>query len=600
MAEDFSYCYVSGNTDVGCVRKANEDSWATFVSPNGLVAVVCDGMGGHVGGAEASRTAIGAIQSTLMQGEFGTVQEAIAAAIAAAKNGILARAEEHPELHGMGSTCVITIVKGGLVYYGHVGDSRIYLVRDRQITQLTRDHSYVQSLVDAGEITPEEAEHHPRKNQITNALGFEEMGTPTIAEPLVPKSGDCILLCSDGLSGMVSNGEICQIVADQQRMRAQERADLLIERARFYGGTDNITAAIVEFTMDPGQLGTAPGAMPPPVPGVAGEPTTQPNNLASAAPAAPQGGAPVPPPAGAPVPPPAGAPVPPLPAAPKKANKLPIIIAAIVGALILGAVAWFLWGNNGDTTDEPTTLEAATFQKGQRLIEFDFNEGKVSYNFHPNATDSVQGTLDATFDDLPDVAVEGNDGSMIIDGLCVTFADTCKLSEARITLTDKAKHSASVVIPIKNGNDSTSVAPGEMSKPEPKVTEIKLSEPIIFGKGVPLMKLTLFAPKGNSWERELSVAYNFRGSNENTDSKANVTMLDDYTVSSDDLKIVKKSDGEIDVAADATFEGNKVVTVKVRDANGSGADIKITVKSSVAKDPKPEKAPEKEPSIKKA
>lgn len=598
MAEDFSYCYVSGNTDVGCVRKANEDSWATFVSPNGLVAVVCDGMGGHVGGAEASRTAIQAIQSTLMQGEFPTVHDAIAAAIAAAKAGILGRAAEHPELTGMGSTCVITIVKGGLVYYGHVGDSRIYLVRDHQITQLTRDHSYVQSLVDAGELTPEEAEHHPRKNEITNALGFEEMGTPTIAEPLVPRSGDCILLCSDGLSGMVSDAEICQIVANQQGMRAQQRADLLIERARYYGGTDNITAAIVEFTMDPAQALGTPGAVPPPIPGApaGAEPITQPNGPAATAPLQPQGGAPVPPAPGAPVPPQAAAPAAAMPAPAKKGSKLPVIIAAIVGALIIGGVAAWWFFHKESAPDEPTTLEAATFAKGQRLIEFDFADKKVSYNLHPNATDSVQGTLDQEFDDVPTVTIEGGEGSFIVDGLCVSFADTCKLTEAKITLTDKAKHSATVIIPIKSGNDSAAIAVPPMSQEPPKVVEMKLNEPIIFGQGVPLMNLSLSTPKGNSLERELSVEYNFNG-NASSIFKATVTMLDEYTVTSDDLKIVQKGN-KIDVASDATMEGTKVVTLKVRDKAGSGADVKITIKASVAGGNKAEAAPEA-PTIKK-
>lgn len=252
----YYYCHVVGTTDVGCVRKANEDNMGSGETINGLVSVVCDGMGGHVGGATASRLAVDAILDFLNQMYFEDPREAIGKAIDAANMAVLHKVQTQPELRGMGTTCVLLLVRDGQVYYGHVGDSRIYLVRKHIIKQLTKDQSYVQMLVDMGQITPEEAEHHERKNEITNAIGVEGMQYATVCDtPINPEAGDCFLLCSDGLSGMVSNHEIEKIVSNQVRMRAQERTDALVEKAKQYGGLDNITAQIVEFSVTPNQKG---------------------------------------------------------------------------------------------------------------------------------------------------------------------------------------------------------------------------------------------------------------------------------------------------------------------------------------------------------
>ena len=252
MSEVFNYCHVAEQTDRGCKRPANEDWLAHFESPNGLVAVVCDGMGGHVGGQVASHVAVDAIRQFMMQERAGTPGELIVAAINAANDAILNRAAQQPELTGMGSTCVMLIVREGKVYIGSVGDSRVYLVRNHRIRQLTVDQSYVQMLVDAGSITKEEAERHPRKNEITNALGLRGMKPATVLrEAINPEAGDCFLLCSDGLSGMVSDKDICKTVSKQGEMSQQARVAELIERAKQNGGLDNITCQIVEFSVTP-------------------------------------------------------------------------------------------------------------------------------------------------------------------------------------------------------------------------------------------------------------------------------------------------------------------------------------------------------------
>lgn len=257
MSEDFNYCHIVGRTDVGRKRAANEDNMSNAITQNGLVAVVCDGMGGHVGGATASRIAVNCIIEHLNNVYYDDPRIAIGESIDAANRAILHEANEHPELTGMGSTCVLLLVRGGKVYIGHVGDSRIYLVRSKKIAQLTKDHSYVQMLVDCGEITKEQAEHHPRKNEITNALGIPNMSPATVADDaIIPEAGDCFVLCSDGLSGMVSDDIINKVVSKQTEMNAQERVDRLVTLANDNGGVDNITVQLVEFPVSPAIIAT--------------------------------------------------------------------------------------------------------------------------------------------------------------------------------------------------------------------------------------------------------------------------------------------------------------------------------------------------------
>lgn len=249
---NYSYCNVAQRTDVGCKRKANEDWLGSFECVNGLVAVVCDGMGGHVGGAIASHLAVETIQQFLSANRFDDPRQAIIQACDKANQALLRHTEQHPELAGMGATCVMLIVRDGRVWLGSVGDSRIYLIRQRAIKQLTKDQSYVQTLVDSGQITPEQAEHHPRKNEIYNALGLKTMKPATVlAEPIMPLAGDCFMLCSDGLSGMVPDAEMLAVVSQQATMSQQQRVDTLVQMARNAGGLDNITCQIVEFAVTP-------------------------------------------------------------------------------------------------------------------------------------------------------------------------------------------------------------------------------------------------------------------------------------------------------------------------------------------------------------
>ena len=234
-------------TDVGKTREVNEDSMTVFDSPNGRVMVVCDGMGGMAAGDVASKLAVSIIESLLTENTFNTPEEAIRSSIMAANQVVVNKAAQNPELEGMGSTCVMLIIKNGLVYCGWVGDSRIYYVENNSIRQISHDQSYVQQLVDAGEITAEQAASHPQKNEITNCIGLPGMTPPEVlSQPINPRPGSTFLLCSDGLSGMVGENEINQIISAKD-LSLQQKADKLIEMANRAGGLDNITVELVRF-----------------------------------------------------------------------------------------------------------------------------------------------------------------------------------------------------------------------------------------------------------------------------------------------------------------------------------------------------------------
>ena len=215
-------------------------------------------MGGQAAGDVASRLACDIITDILSNNKFDTPTEAITRACLAANQGILHRAAQNPELEGMGATCVMVIIKDGLVYYGWIGDSRIYYIDNGSIRQISRDQSYVQQLVDSGQITAAEAENHPLKNEILNALGLPGMTPPELcAAPLSPDPGSVIMLCSDGLSGMVDDNVIESIISDQE-LSLQRRADKLVDTANTNGGADNITVQLVQFGKRKGA--TAKGA----------------------------------------------------------------------------------------------------------------------------------------------------------------------------------------------------------------------------------------------------------------------------------------------------------------------------------------------------
>lgn len=243
---------------IGNVRKAQEDSHdIAIMTPNGDVFVVCDGMGGHVGGAKASSIAVSSIIEYLKREKYNDIPQALNDAIQYANMQIIGFATANPEFKGMGTTACIVVLQENEAYIAHVGDSRIYLYlgKEHQLHRITKDHSYVQTLVDKGEIYDDDAEHHPNKNRILKALGIRPEMTPTV-NVVHPKNGDIFLICTDGLNGMIRDNTIES--AMKQDIPLEARGELLINLAMqgepgYPGGQDNCTLELIKIDNSPWQ-----------------------------------------------------------------------------------------------------------------------------------------------------------------------------------------------------------------------------------------------------------------------------------------------------------------------------------------------------------
>lgn len=247
---------IYGLTDKGMIREANEDCIGISCLTNGItIAVVCDGMGGAAGGKIASAIAeetfmnsLTSVAEELEKSKFDgkKIKGAILDSIHKANLAILEKAREDRSLHGMGCTlnAVVFCEPKSKIYYANVGDSRLYMIKKREIKQMTKDHSYVQMLVDNKEITPEEAENHPQRNLITMALGVREEIEPDISERRVsPKSETYFLLCSDGLHGLVQKEKLKKVALSQTSI--EEKIFTYIKLANEAGGDDNISAILL-------------------------------------------------------------------------------------------------------------------------------------------------------------------------------------------------------------------------------------------------------------------------------------------------------------------------------------------------------------------
>ncbi len=237
----------SGMSDLGKVRELNEDSFY-LPSDDSLLFIVADGMGGHNAGEVASSKAVELISSRIKE-KIHSVKDnkevlyVMDQAVKSANFEIFDAAHINAEYSGMGTTVDVGYIKDDILFFVHVGDSRIYRVRNKKITQLTQDHSVVAMMVKNGTITEEEARNHPQKNCITRALGTEQtIKTDTSATVL--REGDVILMCSDGLTAMVEDKRILEIIETCQD--TQECVQSLLDEANENGGADNITALIIK------------------------------------------------------------------------------------------------------------------------------------------------------------------------------------------------------------------------------------------------------------------------------------------------------------------------------------------------------------------
>jgi serine/threonine protein phosphatase PrpC len=238
-------------TDVGCQRERNEDSSAYWqpdgsaeLERKGTLAIIADGMGGYEGGQEASHIAVQTVCDTFAN-TAGTPQGLLVSGMKAAHERIREYARQHPKLFGMGTTCTAACVTRAYLYFAHIGDSRLYLVRAGKVSRLTRDHSYVGRLIESGLITASDAEAHPQRHILTAALGVGEDPNPdTPLQPLPLQNGDTLLLCTDGLWGLVNDEELQRTVS---RHTPGDACRELVGLARQRGGPDNITLQLLRF-----------------------------------------------------------------------------------------------------------------------------------------------------------------------------------------------------------------------------------------------------------------------------------------------------------------------------------------------------------------
>lgn len=238
-------------SDIGCQRENNEDSFVYWEPANqdelarkGRLFLVADGMGGYEGGQEASRIAVDTVQKTYL-GCAELPSSCLASGFLAAHQQIQAYAKAHPDLHGMGTTCTAAVLIDSRLYFAHVGDSRLYLVRDGVASRLSRDDSYVGRLVENGLISPEEAETHPQRHILTAALGSgTDISPQAPEEPVDLDPENVMVLCTDGLWGQVSDLEIAGAATTLAPAEACQR---LIQLARDRGGPDNITVQVARI-----------------------------------------------------------------------------------------------------------------------------------------------------------------------------------------------------------------------------------------------------------------------------------------------------------------------------------------------------------------
>ena len=254
--------FVFGLTDVGKTRTRNEDSWSSVTARG--IAVVADGMGGHPGGDVASRIAADTAARILGdelghgarhgEGREERLSAAMHRSVLSAHEAIRARGEAEAELDGMGTTLTAIAVdqESGLFVLGNVGDSRGYRFRGGELTRLTKDDTWVQERIDARQLTPEQARRHPFAHLLTQCLGLEDVPKPRITEGSV-EDGDVYLLCTDGLVGMIEEGELARILADGLRASSDSAGDrtlrALVDAANAAGGFDNITAVLVTISI---------------------------------------------------------------------------------------------------------------------------------------------------------------------------------------------------------------------------------------------------------------------------------------------------------------------------------------------------------------
>lgn len=234
-------------SDIGKVREMNQDNFYIADQNDSVkLFIVADGMGGYKGGEIASKLAIDSSRNYILNNfeeakkDKEKIIELLRSAIEYANMVIYEKSKEIEELNSMGTTIDICLIHSGRAYIGHVGDSRVYRLRKEIFRKLTTDHSYVEQLLKQGNITKEEAYNHPKKNMLTKALGCTAFVEPDILVRGFQKN-DILLMCTDGLTNMIKENQICQIIKEDP----EKATENLVNKAIEFGGLDNITAVII-------------------------------------------------------------------------------------------------------------------------------------------------------------------------------------------------------------------------------------------------------------------------------------------------------------------------------------------------------------------
>ncbi len=235
-------------SDPGIVKEHNEDEIDNFDTVNGNLFIVCDGKSGEQGGAAiAAKIAVKSIHEYFRNKKYTNLLKALNNAILYANHQIYNQAIKNEKFKGMGTTILVVLYKEEKIYYAYAGDSRLYILRNNKLQKLTKDHSVVQNLIDKGEITQEQAVTHPRKDELYNILGIKkDFKFSTCKNPISANEDDIFLLCTDGLTDVLKNQEI-QDVLNEEDLSVQHKTLKLVEAVNKKGGQDNVSVQLVRF-----------------------------------------------------------------------------------------------------------------------------------------------------------------------------------------------------------------------------------------------------------------------------------------------------------------------------------------------------------------
>jgi serine/threonine protein phosphatase PrpC len=383
----------AARSDRGLIRGNNQDS--VYAGPRLLA--VADGMGGHAAGDVASKVVISALEHLDDDAPSGDMLQALRQAVFDGSEHLREVIRESPQLEGMGTTLTAILFAGSRLALCHVGDSRAYLVRDGQFSQITHDDTFVQTLIDDGRITAEEANSHPQRSLLLRALNGQEV-EPDLSMREA-RDGDRYLLCSDGLSGVVSEETLAEALKDPD---PQSTADRLIELALRSGGPDNITVIVADVVEDSGGR----GRLDPVIDGAAGDNVGQRQVDARSAAGRAALADPPSPPAPPPTPPTGGG-----PSARRRPLRLLLVAVAALVVVVAGAVGTYVWALGHwfvGVDGSGTAAQVAVFRGldvsivGFDFFELDRNTGMALTDLTPAARSRVRGGITANSADDAD------------------------------------------------------------------------------------------------------------------------------------------------------------------------------------------------------